>query len=349
MNEQTVDHLRVLAWADYLHVSTHELGFSEAERRLFDSERFRTSKAGHSVRPGTLRRWMAGTAPNRVTLERMGRRVPGSLELFDHPLWQIVKSGTAIHPALLLPLATSVRGLMFEERLESVVGAATLVQVTPKLIHDLQRIPSVDGLAGLAYCARKAYEEEEYELGFEALQAFYRLGLTLGIFRPMWVVTGALLSEFLADFSLNWAAAAWLPSRSLRRITDDLRWSLMAKIVLEGQAKPAIRTWPETVGLIAEWVDRDAASQRKFATSLCLLLDPTYASIPCESGEEERRLGELAIKELCNLRIDWEVEMNSRHKRRITVTEGMRAGDTYEDLIVPSRSRRTGPTPEGQN
>lgn len=329
-----INVLKVKAWAELLYASTGADSISGAEKFLFGPLRFRKTEAGNFARPGILRRWLNGTEPHEVTLLRMDQRVPGSQDLFNHPLWEIAICRGTPPVRLLYSLMPGVGAILFQPDCRGSIWKPSLNEMDVSSLHRLQSIPSIDALAALLYCVKRGQGEGHCELATHALQSFYRLALCLGVFKPFADVVAPLIAIVCAGFSLQpWPGLRWLASEQIEKFAAELRTCLAAEFIQQAsQVEPGTLSWVQSVDLIATWFDTGEKNLKSNATRLCPLLEPANMDVSKSRLFGNRSVAYyLAIEEL-NAPCHWELATKHRRKKRVHISEGLVIGSSYETL-----------------
>jgi hypothetical protein len=316
-----------------LYSTTGASSIADAEKQLFADFRFRKTPKGNFVRPGLLGRWLKGTKPNDNTLSIMNRRVPGSRDLYEHPLWKILACESAPSVAVLYPLIPAVGSEIFHPAIRGPTQRPALVAMNAALFHRLQSIPSLDALAALLFCVKRSEQDKDFELAIHALQSFYRLALWLGAFRPLADVIPPLVALVCSCFPLSrWTHLRWLAADGIEMHVSEVLFCLTSECISkESLHKGEDLCWTERMNLLFEFVDpaeRDLPSQ---ATRLCLLLDPKYLDDKVQALFGNRTASWLAIEEI-NAPCHWVSTSRFRRKNTIHITEGILAGSSHEVL-----------------
>ncbi len=296
-----VERLAACAWADFLIVSTLAPSLSSAERMLFGGSRFRTSANGNSVRPGILRRWLAGVVPNNTMLERMDRRVPGSHQLYCHPLWSILQCRGNPPDEMLYLLAPRIGELVHSRDCTGPIQRPTLNSLDSQLFEDIETLPTLDSLAALLFCVKRLTYETNFSLAIVAMKSFYRVALTLGAFRPLACVMPRLIAHVCQGFPLDNVSARWLPEPEIEHMASQACQLLASELLEEMATLPGSQRqlrWVQVVKILTTLFEPRVDSLAHHAYSLSFFLADGEYDYAALSAWGSRILAWMWVEEL---------------------------------------------------
>lgn len=151
-HRHVVDAMRTTAWFHTLRLKTDAKSTYEMERRL-EPESFGVDESGTAYRRNKWRGYRLGRhTPRQALVEAMERLHPGTQEVFEHVLWDVLKSGPVLPRHLLLE--------RLRPNVSKIISSPRLVNRDGKLRSDavmrLVDSGNLDGMAGLVALLREA-------------------------------------------------------------------------------------------------------------------------------------------------------------------------------------------------
>lgn len=147
-----IDAMRTTAWFHSLRLKTGAKSTYEMERRL-EPESFGVDESGTPFKRNKWRGYRLGRhTPRQSLVEAMERLHPGTQEVFDHVLWDVLRPSTVLPRHLWLKrLRPNVSKIISSPRLVNQDGT-----LRSDALERLERLGDLDGLAGLVALLQEA-------------------------------------------------------------------------------------------------------------------------------------------------------------------------------------------------
>lgn len=151
-HRHVIDAMRTTAWFHALRLMTGAKSTYEMERQL-EPESFGVDESGTAYKRNKWRGYRLGRhTPRQSLVEAMERLHPGTQEVFDHVLWDALRSGTLLPRHLLLKrLRPNVGKIIASPRLLNQNGS-----LRSDAVERLECLGNFDGLASLVALLREA-------------------------------------------------------------------------------------------------------------------------------------------------------------------------------------------------
>ncbi|WP_158545138.1 hypothetical protein [Dyella monticola] len=250
----------------------------------------------------------------------MDRRIPGSHQLYCHPLWSILQCNGNPPDEILYLLAPRICESMHSSECTGPIRRPTLKKLDPPLFEVIAATPTIDSLAALLFSVKRLTHEANFSLAVVAMKSFFRVALMLGAFRPLACVTPRLIALVCQSFPLSNASARWLPAAEIERIASQLCQLLASELLEEMTTLPTSEKqlhWVHVVKMLNALFEPRIDSLVPHAYNLSLLLaDSAYDSVALSTWGN-RTIAWMGVEELAPPVLWTSLPFDKRNPKRV--------------------------------
>lgn len=281
VRKDSSDVLRVRFWYEGLKIRSR-LNSAYKLEQYFEPESFKKSDGIASNRCKWQRYASGRHIPQDSLVTKVELKVPGSRQELEHPLWAVIRrmpSQATISEEFLKRLKPDVQAALFEP-----IGGVDVywqrVKTNSVLLAKLERIASLDALAGLTWLLRESLIKGQRKVSLDLVRSIYDVLLMSGVEWQSRGLASPLLEHFAKNILTMTAPMHLRFHMSERQMFEASSWlNLVVYQTAEGKKLREL-SWRQRVRIMRKLLAGNTGYDIVHAVSPVYVPDATHGEVP---------------------------------------------------------------------